>query len=163
MIRRATIDDLPAIAGLYHDVWHETHAAFMPAAECRRRSPAFFRERMGLLQTTTLVHEARGEIAGFAAWKGHFLGQVFLRPADRGGGIAEGLLAAAEAAMRDDGVEEAELHCVVGNHRARRFYKRRGWRAAEVLQLPMLADDGMVDVAFWRMTKPLVHGTYVPS
>jgi hypothetical protein len=33
-----------------------------------------------------------------------------------------------EIEMAEEGTVEAELRCIVGNERARRFYERRGWK-----------------------------------
>jgi hypothetical protein len=38
MIRRARASDISQVAALYHAVWHETQAPFMPHAENTRRS-----------------------------------------------------------------------------------------------------------------------------
>jgi hypothetical protein len=37
MIRRAIASDIPEVASLYHAVWHETQAPFVPAQECELR------------------------------------------------------------------------------------------------------------------------------
>jgi ribosomal protein S18 acetylase RimI-like enzyme len=42
--------------------------------------------------------------------------------------VGAALLSAAVDQMRDRGYERGQLRVVVDNHRARRFYERRGWR-----------------------------------
>jgi len=70
MIRRAHAADISQAAALYHAVWHETQARFMPAAECTHRSMEFFIDRMTALLPTTLVDERNGAVVAFSAWKG---------------------------------------------------------------------------------------------
>jgi GNAT superfamily N-acetyltransferase len=153
--RLAATSDLPAIASLYHAVWHETHSAFMPAEEIARRTPPFFVERMTALLPSTLVAESGGRIAGFASWRGHLLGQIYVAAPFRGSSIAVALMAACERAMANEAITEAELHCVVGNHRARRFYERAGWKHdGEVIEM-VAGPDGDAAIAFWRMRKML--------
>jgi hypothetical protein len=75
MIRRAHASDISQVAALYHAVWHETQAPFMPRAEITHRSLEFFVDMTALLQST-LVAEQNGEIAAFSAWRGQLLGLV---------------------------------------------------------------------------------------
>jgi ribosomal protein S18 acetylase RimI-like enzyme len=156
MIRRAHAGDIWQVGSLYHTVWHETQARFMPAAECTNRSMEFFIERMTPLLPTTLVVERKGAVVAFSAWRGQRLGQIFVAEAHRGSGIASSLLRASEVEMANEGTSEAELHCAVGNQRARRFYERMGWLHRGEIMEQVTSEDGQVDVPFWRMTKFLV-------
>jgi GNAT superfamily N-acetyltransferase len=155
MARFARPPDVSQVATLYHAVWHETQAPFMPVEERRRRALAFFVHRMSALLATTLVEERGGSIVGFAAWSGYLFGQIFVAKAFRGTNVAPLLMAAAEREMANQGMAEAELHCVVGNDRARRFYERMGWTHQGELFEPVLGKSGEIDVMFWRMTKAL--------
>jgi GNAT superfamily N-acetyltransferase len=155
MIRRAHASDILEIAALYHAVWHETQAPFMPVAERTRRSMEFFKDRMAALLQTTLLEEQNGAVAAFSAWKGRLLGQIFVAVPHRGSSIASGLLTASEVEMAKEGTAEAELHCVVGNERARRFYERMGWLQQGEIMEQVAGQHGLVDVRFWRMTKVL--------
>nr|WP_306666286.1 GNAT family N-acetyltransferase [Bradyrhizobium campsiandrae] len=155
MIRRAYVSDIPQVAALYHAVWHETHAPFMPRAEIIRRSTEFFMERMTALLQSTLVTELNEEIVAFSAWRGHILGQLYVAMPHRGTQAASRLLTASEIEMAKEGVTESELHCLVGNERARRFYERMGWHNKEKITEPVAGEHGQTDVPFWCMTKLL--------
>lgn len=155
MIRRAVASDIPDVASLYHAVWHETQAPFMPTEECELRSMPFFIDRMTTLLPTTLVAEPNGAIVAFSAWKGRLLGQIFVAASHRGSGVAATLLIASETAMAREGTLEAELHCVVGNERARQFYKRRGWIQTGEITEKLAGPHGLVGVPFWCMTRLL--------
>jgi GNAT superfamily N-acetyltransferase len=157
MPRPAVMDDAPGIVALYHSVWHESHAPFMPRQEIARRTVEFFEDRMTRLLPTTVVEERHGSIAGFAAWSGELLGQIYVAAPDRGSSVATDLMAASENGMVRDGIAVAELHCVVGNHRARRFYERMGWRHAGEGAEKVAGPRGEVEVSFWRMRKPLIR------
>jgi len=155
MVRFARPSDVSGVAALYHAVWHETQAPFMPIQERKRRTLAFFVERMSTLLATTVV-EARGRsIVGFAAWSGNLLGQIFVAKAFRGMDVGPALMARAEREMAVRGIVRAELHCVAGNDRARRFYERLGWTCQGEMVEPVLGEGGEVGVAFWRMAKTL--------
>ena len=156
MPRPADEADLGAVARLYHDIWHETHAGFMPAEEISLRTPALFIERMAGLLGTTLVVEREGVAVGFAAWSGNFLGQLYVAPAHRRSGIAATLLAEAERRMAQDRIATSELHCVVGNERARRFYDRMGWEHAGTVRETVAGPNRPVAVEFWCMRKVLI-------
>ena len=154
--RSAGEADLGAVARLYHDVWHETHARFMPLEERSLRSPEFFVERMEGLLSATLVIERSGMVIGFAAWTGRLLGQLYVDRAHRGSGVAALLLVETERRMAEEGVATSELHCVVGNDRACRFYERMGWSHAGSVTEAVAGPNGPVAVEFWCMTKPLI-------
>jgi hypothetical protein len=57
--------------------------------------------------------------------------------------------------MAKEGIAEAELHCVVGNERARRFYERMGWHHRAKIVEQVAGEHEQIDVPFWRMTKVL--------
>jgi GNAT superfamily N-acetyltransferase len=148
-------DEVPAMAELYYNVWHETQALFMPEQERCRRTLSFFLDRMLPLTPTTLVGRKGGDLAGFVSWRGDYLGQIFVLPQYRGCGLAKDLLIAAEHAIASAGSADAELHCVVGNERAYRFYIRNGWRNDGMISEPVAGSDGDAHVSFWRLTKRL--------
>jgi GNAT superfamily N-acetyltransferase len=155
MARFARPSDVSRVAALYRDVWHETQAPFMPAEECKRRTLAFFVDRMSALVGTTVVEARNRSIVGFAAWSGNFVGQIYVAKAFRGTDVGTVLMARAEREMAGQGIIEAELHCVAGNNRARRFYERQGWICRGEMLEPVLGEGGEVGVAFWRMAKTL--------
>jgi hypothetical protein len=147
--------DILQIASLYHSIWHETISAFMPAPEVARRTTAFFIDRMTVLQPTTFAEERDGTIAGFASWTGSILGQLYVAAPFRGSSTALDLLQATEQAMAAGETLEAELHCIAGNHRARRFYERRGWKYSGPILEKVAGHGGDYDLPCWRMTKAL--------
>jgi hypothetical protein len=57
--------------------------------------------------------------------------------------------------MAKEGTLEAELHCVIGNERARRFYERMRWLRRGEIAEKVAGTHGPVDVPFWCMTKAL--------
>ena len=156
MPRYALTADVPQVAAIYHSVWHETHAPFMPPEERKLRTPRFFEERMSALLATTLVAERAGSIVGFASWQGHLLSQFYVSAAYRGGGLASEIITASEIEMARSGIKVAELHCIVGNNRARRFYERMSWQHGGEIHKQMSGSRGLAGVAFWRMTKQLM-------
>jgi GNAT superfamily N-acetyltransferase len=66
---------------------------------------------------------------GFAAIDPPWLDGLYVRPDAWGSGLAVTLHEAAVEALREAGVERARLWVLEENHRARRFYERRGWAA----------------------------------
>jgi GNAT superfamily N-acetyltransferase len=149
------LEDVPGVAALYHSVWHESHTAFMPPQETALRTIAFFEEMMTRLLPNTLVEERNGSLAGFASWSGELLGQIYVAAPYRGSSVATDLMVASEQAMASEGIAIAELHCVVGNHRARRFYERMGWRNVGEIAEKVAGPRGEIVVSFWRMRKLL--------
>jgi GNAT superfamily N-acetyltransferase len=110
---------------------------------------------MTTLLGATLVTEQNGTVVAFSAWRGNLLSQLFVANRHRGTGIASCLLAAAEVEIAKQGSAEAELHCVVGNERARRFYERMGWTSQGKIIERIAGEHAQIEVPFWRMTKVL--------
>jgi ribosomal protein S18 acetylase RimI-like enzyme len=155
MIRAALPGEVDAIAELYHQVWHEAEAGFVPEEERRRRTRAFFAERLQSRISTMLVAQETDGLVGFVSWRGNYVGQLYVRAAYRGRGVATDLLAAAESAMAAAGIVDAELHCALGNHRAYRFYIRNQWSSTGLIGKLVAGPGGPVDSQCWRMCKRL--------
>lgn len=156
MVRAAGVQDLLSVSNLYHRVWHETHGSHMPHAEREARDEGFFLDRMAGLMPNVIVGEDEGTLVGFAAWRGRILGQLYVDAAARGSGCAQRLMEAAEQGIRDQDVHEAELHCLVGNDRARRFYERSGWRVSGIAAELVKGDATGEERDFWVMRKRLL-------
>ena len=119
--------DLPALAHLWHDGWHEAHAAHVPEALVNGRTLDQFRERVDHLGDSARVIGPAGAPLGFCNIDGDELDQLFVAPAGRGGGVASALLADGEARLAASGTRRAHLFCLPENTRAARFYLRQGW------------------------------------
>ncbi len=74
-----------------------------------------------------LVAEIAGDRVGVAGVDGKWLHGFYVVPREWGRGVAP-LLHDAAVAVIAEGHDEARLWCLEENHRARRFYERRGWR-----------------------------------
>lgn len=141
-IRKLTETDRDDVADLWHEAWHDGHAAALPAAIVAERSRATFVTRLAELAADCLVAERSGVIVGFAALVGNEVDQLYVARAARGTGVAAELLAAAEAELVRRGVEHAVIQCSHGNDRAHRFYSRNGWTDSGLDDLPLWTADG---------------------
>ncbi|MFC4551438.1 MULTISPECIES: GNAT family N-acetyltransferase [Halorussus] len=66
---------------------------------------------------------------------------IHVDPDRRGGGVGTALLAAAERALADRGVDIVALEVMADNEAARRFYRRRGYRPHRIeLEKPVESD-----------------------
>lgn len=73
-----------------------------------------------------LLAERDGRPVGIAAFEACWLHGLYVAPEEWGSGVAAELHDAALAALHD--CPEVRLWTLEANHRARRFYERRGWR-----------------------------------
>lgn len=152
-VRAARADEAQALAAIWHDGWMDAHAAIVPPALVRMRTPESFLARM-----TAAVAGARvlGDPAvGFHLLRDDELDQFYLAAAARGTGAAQVLIADAERQLLARGVTAPWLTCTVGNHRAARFYETCGWRRAGAFTTLTPTDEGEVAVEAWRYEKTL--------
>ena len=154
-IRPFTPADLPATAALWHDGWHDAHAAICPASLTRLRTVESFADRLARHAATTRVARLDGRIAGFFTLKDDELYQFFVAAPARGSGLAAALMQAAEDALRDTGLTRAWLACTVGNTRAARFYEKSGWTRATTEPFTTETSDGPYTLDVWRYEKAL--------
>ena len=155
-VRPATRADVNAMAALWHEGWHDTHARLMPAEYVGVRTLESFRERLLAALPDTRVVELQGEPAGFCILKADELYQLYVSSAARGTGVAAALLSEAEERLRARGVETGWLACAVGNDRAGRFYEKGGWRRVATVEYQPDAAPGLASMQVWRYEKHLL-------
>ena len=130
-VRKATSNDVAAVARIWHTGWADGHVGHVPHELVRHRSDeAQFVPRVRERLECTWVAESRGQTVGFVVVKGDEVEQVYVDRTARGTGVAAALLRTAEAEIRSAGHRRAWLAVVAGNQRARAFYSRLGWRDA---------------------------------
>jgi GNAT superfamily N-acetyltransferase len=116
-----------------------------PDAAVRRR----WREFTG----SVLVAECDGGAVGLAAVDDCWLGGFYVVPSRWGTGVADELHEAALAELGD--CPEALLWTLEENHRARRFYEKRGWRLnGETRVVPFPPNPLDVGYSYLRETPP---------
>ena len=153
-IRLASAGDLPALARVWHDGWHQGHAHLSPEIAAGRPFE-FFLPRIETTLPDCVVATVAGEIVGFAGWNGDGIGQVFVLPEWHGLGVARLVLAAAEQKLKEQGHTLIWLQCQVGNLRARRFYEKQGWHVAREVDVDIGTMQGRKPQRVWRMEKDL--------
>jgi len=152
-VRPAVREDAAVVAGVYHRGWHAAHAAALPWLAIERPPEAFAAKVPSMLQHCLVAEVCGPGVVGFAAWSGAELGQLFIEPSYTGSGLGAVILDRAEKIIRDSGIDEAFLTCVVGNHRARAFYLQHGWVDRGVEAYQAQTEKGRVPVPVWRLTK----------
>lgn len=151
-IEKATTADVTEVARLWHEGWHQAHAAIVPAALVASRDPAEFKARTSARVDQTHVARSDGTLAGFYILEEDELYQFYVAGAFQGQGVAAALMASAERALAG---RQAWLACSVGNDRAARFYEKAGWvRGSEQIYAVETA-NGPLDVTVWRYEKDL--------
>jgi GNAT superfamily N-acetyltransferase len=119
MIRRATLDDAPAISGLF--VRARDEMTYLP------RIPEHDRPLLGgwfLARAELWVAEEEGRIVGFAGVSGAELTHLYTDPPAQNRGVGTALL----DHMKSLRSERLELWVFQKNDGARRFYERHGFQ-----------------------------------
>ena len=147
--------DIAAVAALWHEAWHDAHAAIVPAAVSVHRTPQSFAGRLVAFGADALVVDD-GAVAAFAVLSGTEIDQFFLARRARGTGLAGTLMDRLEGLLLAAGHVRADLECVVGNTRALRFYRSRGFVDVDVADRPVWMPDGAAaDIPIVHLTKTL--------
>lgn len=126
-VRRATADDVDAIASIWHDGWRVAHLGRVPTELEQERLGGSWHDEAAARVTCTWVAETEGRVVGFVTVVDDEIDDIYVAAAVRGAGIATTLLRHGERVVRDAGHPTAWLAVVAGNERARRFYERHGW------------------------------------
>ncbi len=129
-IRKATADDVEAVARIWHSGWRDGHLGHVPIELVQHRQIHQFVVRTRERIDHTWVAHAREAVAGFVVVKDDEVEQLYVDRPARGSGVAAALLRKGEDEIRRAGHRRAWLAVVAGNARARAFYAREGWRDA---------------------------------
>jgi GNAT superfamily N-acetyltransferase len=147
--------ELDHLARLWFDGWQDAHAEIMPAELARLRTLESFRDRLDAAFADIRVVGPSGAPAGFSIVKGDELYQLYVSAPARGSGVAAALIDDVEARLAERGVETAWLACAIGNHRAARFYEKRGWRQVATMAYRAETPNGEFGLEVWRYEKSL--------
>lgn len=147
-IRRAELDDLDALAPLFH-----AYRAFYAQAEPEAASRAFIAQRLQREDSVVFLALLDARPAGFVqlypmfssvrAARVWILNDLFVAAPARRRGVAQGLLAAAADFARGDGALRLELETTPDNAAAQRLYLAQGWQAHDAtlrFHLPLARD-----------------------
>lgn len=151
-IEQANEGDVRRVASLWHDGWHQAHAAIVSPGLVASRVLDEFHERVARRLARTWVIRVDGEPAGFCMLEDDEVYQFYVDAAFQGQGVAAALMSWAEEALAG---RLAWLACSVGNDRAARFYEKSGWIRAGTEIYPVEAASGPIEVQIWRYEKDL--------
>jgi len=154
-LRAALPSDIPALARLWHDGWQDAHAAILPKELARLRTLESFAQRLAVRLEDVRVAGSTGAPTGFCMLKDDELYQLFVAPEARGGGVAATLMDDGEARLAARGHVTAWLACAIGNERAARFYRKRGWTYVGPFVSRLETSAGPFDLEVWRYEKRL--------
>jgi GNAT superfamily N-acetyltransferase len=119
-IRRASLDDMPALAALHrHTV--TTSLPFVPHLHTPEEDAWWFSERLYATNEVWLA-EVEGAPIGYIAFRPGFIEHLFVDPARQGAGLGPQLLAKAKGAFA-----ELSLWTFQQNLKARAFYEKQGF------------------------------------
>lgn len=135
-LRPITDADIDAVAEVHVRTWQSAYAGIVPDDYLAALDPAVFAERRRgnpLPGARTMVTEDGGLVTGFVTFgpdrtePAHGeLYAIYVRPESQGAGAGRLLLRAAKDGLTADGLPDMRLWVLEANHRARRFYERRG-------------------------------------
>jgi GNAT superfamily N-acetyltransferase len=141
VIRRATLDDAPAISGLFARARDEM--SYLP------RIPDDVRPRLGALflaRAEIWVAEKQGQVVGFAGVSDDELTHLYTDPPAQNRGFGTALLDHAKS-LRP---ERLELWVFQKNEGARRFYERHGFRLVRLTEGEGNMERGPDALYEWR-------------
>ena len=154
-VRAALLGEIPALARLWYDGWQDAHAAILPRELARLRTLESFAKRLSAHLDEVRVAGPEGAPTGFCMLKNDELYQLFVSAEARGTGVASVLIDDGEARLAARGYATAWLACAIGNERAARFYRKRGWIDAGLFVSRLETSAGPFDLEVWRFEKCL--------
>jgi ribosomal protein S18 acetylase RimI-like enzyme len=132
VLRRATLDDLDAVAPLF-----DAYRRFYSQPGDLQRARDYLQERMTLGESVVLLAQRDGEVVGFTQLYPIFssvrtartwlLNDLFVAEGARRFGVARELLDAADAFAREQGAAGLMLETMADNAPARALYRAAGW------------------------------------
>lgn len=149
-----TEDRIPDAAALWHQGWHDAHAAIVPDALTQLRTLDNFAERLARHAPTCTIAVRGGTLLGFFYLEDDEVEQFYVAPAARGTGAAAALMAEAERQLAPHHAR-AWLACSVGNRRAARFYEKAGWSYIRTETFHAETSAGPFPLDIWRYEKAL--------
>ena len=152
-VRDADRTEIDRLAQIWHDGWHEAHAAIVPPGLASMRTLESFHHRLAEGLADTRVVGPRGEPDGFSMLKGAELYQLYVAARARGTGAAAALIDDAESRIAARGERTAWLACAIGNERAARFYEKRGWHRVGTVTYDAPTSAGPFPLEVWRYEK----------
>jgi len=155
LIRDATIDDVPVIVSLVHELaTYEREPESVTATEDDYREALFAADPKAWC---LLAEDAAGEVVGFAVyfvnfstWVGHYglwLEDLFVRPTARGEGHGRALLAALARIAVDRGYRRIDWWVLDWNETAHRFYRGIGAVSMDEWTVWRLTGNALADLA----------------
>lgn len=132
MIRRATLEDAPAIAALHVRSFHHAYPDIVPdeilaEVTLEERLEKWERWLGPDAPGPACVAETDSRIFGFCGLSGPLLRSLHVEPAAQGAGLGSSLLVWGESTLRDEGFDRGELLVFAANGLARTFYEKHGW------------------------------------
>jgi ribosomal protein S18 acetylase RimI-like enzyme len=158
-VRPAQPAELDALARIWHQGWHEAHAAIVAPELTALRTLDNFRERLEKDLHDVNVTGPIGAPLGFCMIKKDELYQLYVSAESRQAGVATALISDGEARLLARGVGIAWLACAIGNDRAARFYEKRGWQQRGVMPNRVETSKGEYVLDVWRYEKDLSRGS----
>jgi ribosomal protein S18 acetylase RimI-like enzyme len=156
-VRKATSNDVGAVARIWHVGWTDGHVGHVPPELVLYRNKEQFVSRARERLECMWVAESHGQTVGFVVVKGDEVEQIYVDRTARGTGVAATLLRKAEAEIRSAGHRQAWLAVVAGNRRARSFYARLGWRDSGPMSYLAETEIGPLAVPAHRYEIELAH------
>jgi GNAT superfamily N-acetyltransferase len=153
--RDAKLSEIGQLAKIWFDGWQDAHARIVPAELARLRTFQSFEQRLRAALSGVRAAGEVGAPVGFYFLKGAELYQLYVASNARGSGIAAGLMADAEAHLREKDVHTAWLACAIGNDRADRFYEKCGWSKTGTVTDDVEVSGGTFALEVWRYEKSL--------
>lgn len=144
-IRPMRPDEVPLVARIWHDAWHDAHDALVTPQVVAERTPDIFVKRLAGLATHSYVVDHQGIPIAFAALWNDEIDQLFVERSWRGTGVARLLLSVLERRLAEAGTKVGRIECMAGNDRAHAFYRRNGWTDTGVREMPLWTPDGRAE------------------
>ena len=154
-LRSATPADIPALAELWFAGWQDAHASILPHTITSQRTLESLAIRLDEHFGAIKLVGTPGAPLGFHWIRGAELHQLYVDATARGAGLAGQLIDDAEVSIAASGAPTAWLACAIGNHRAARFYEKRGWCRARVQTISLDLPSRATSLDVWRYEKDL--------
>ena len=150
-------DELDPLARVWFDAWNDAHAQIVSPELKRLRTFESFQSKTSGGPSRHPGRGSPGFPVGFYILKGDELYQLFVAAGARGTGVAAALIDDAEARLSAKGIQTAWLACAIGNHRAARFYEKRGWHRVGTMVNEAETSEGIFRLDVWRYEKTLTR------